>query len=221
MGDDDDRDTSSKPSRMRRAVRAGKMIGGGVSALTVALSLHGLPMLVHVLPHAPQLAVRWVGALLHKNGVIEETGIRFRDEAHLLRIVNKIVSAIGRRVDESYPMVDARLADGSRVNIAVRPISVDGGTNPVWNPDGTELFYRNGARMMSVAILDARNMVVARPVLLYQRRFGSSIDDRFDVTPDGHYFIDLDDSVAEPPPTEIVLVQNFAAELKRLAPPNR
>ena len=102
-----------------------------------------------------------------------------------------------------------------------RPISVDGGTNPVWNPDGTELFYRNGARMMSVAILDARNMVVARPVLLYQRRFGSSIDDRFDVTPDGHYFIDLDDSVAEPPPTEIVLVQNFAAELKRLAPPNR
>jgi pilus assembly protein CpaF len=63
---------------------------------------------------------------IERRGVIEETGIRFRDEAHLLRIVNKIVSAIGRRVDESAPMVDARLADGSRVNIAVRPISVDG-----------------------------------------------------------------------------------------------
>lgn len=63
---------------------------------------------------------------IERRGTLEETGIRFRDEAHLLRIVNKIVSAIGRRVDESYPMVDARLEDGSRVNIAVRPISVDG-----------------------------------------------------------------------------------------------
>ncbi|MBZ9746302.1 CpaF family protein [Mesorhizobium sp. CO1-1-7] len=63
---------------------------------------------------------------IERRGVIEETAIRFRDEAHLLRIINKIVSAIGRRVDESAPMVDARLEDGSRVNIAVRPVSVDG-----------------------------------------------------------------------------------------------
>ncbi len=63
---------------------------------------------------------------IERRGIIEETSIRFRDEAHLLRVVNKIVSNIGRRVDESSPMVDARLDDGSRVNIAVRPISVDG-----------------------------------------------------------------------------------------------
>lgn len=63
---------------------------------------------------------------VERRGQLEETAVRFRDEAHLLRIVNKIVSAIGRRVDESSPMVDARLEDGSRVNIAVRPISVDG-----------------------------------------------------------------------------------------------
>ncbi|TPI69311.1 CpaF family protein [Mesorhizobium sp. B2-8-9] len=63
---------------------------------------------------------------IERRGVLEETAIRFRDEAHLLRVINKIVSAIGRRVDESAPMVDARLEDGSRVNIAVRPISVDG-----------------------------------------------------------------------------------------------
>ncbi|RWX66908.1 CpaF family protein [Mesorhizobium sp. M4B.F.Ca.ET.089.01.1.1] len=63
---------------------------------------------------------------IERRGVLEETKIRFRDEAHLLRVINKIVSAIGRRVDESAPMVDARLDDGSRVNIAVRPISVDG-----------------------------------------------------------------------------------------------
>lgn len=63
---------------------------------------------------------------IERRGVLEETSIRFRDEAHLLRIINKIVSAIGRRVDESAPMVDARLNDGSRVNVAVRPVSVDG-----------------------------------------------------------------------------------------------
>jgi pilus assembly protein CpaF len=63
---------------------------------------------------------------IERRGVLEETGIRFRDEAHLLRVINKIVSAVGRRVDESMPMVDARLADGSRVNVAVRPVSIDG-----------------------------------------------------------------------------------------------
>jgi pilus assembly protein CpaF len=59
-------------------------------------------------------------------GQLELAPIRFKDEAHVLRIVNKIVSAVGRRVDESQPMIDARLADGSRINVAVRPIAVDG-----------------------------------------------------------------------------------------------
>ncbi len=59
-------------------------------------------------------------------GVLEPTGVRFKDEAHLLRIINKIVSAVGRRVDESHPMCDARLLDGSRVNVAVRPVAIDG-----------------------------------------------------------------------------------------------
>jgi pilus assembly protein CpaF len=59
-------------------------------------------------------------------GVIEPTAVRFKDEAHLIRIVNKIVSAVGRRVDESQPLCDARLQDGSRINIAVRPVAVDG-----------------------------------------------------------------------------------------------
>ena len=59
-------------------------------------------------------------------GKLERTKVHFKDEAHLLRIINKIVAGVGRRVDESSPMVDARLPDGSRVNIAIRPISVDG-----------------------------------------------------------------------------------------------
>ena len=63
---------------------------------------------------------------VERGGMLEPCGVRFKDEAHLLRIVNKIVSAVGRRVDESHPMCDARLLDGSRVNVAVRPIGVDG-----------------------------------------------------------------------------------------------
>src|SRR5262245_35855400 len=59
-------------------------------------------------------------------GQLERTPMRFRDEAHLLRILNRIVSAVGRRVDESQPMVDARLQDGSRVNAVIRPLAVDG-----------------------------------------------------------------------------------------------
>jgi pilus assembly protein CpaF len=54
--------------------------------------------------------------------------VRFKDEKHLLRIIQKIVSAVGRRVDESSPMVDARLADGSRVNAVVPPLAIDGST---------------------------------------------------------------------------------------------
>src|SRR3974377_1802471 len=59
-------------------------------------------------------------------GKLEATRIHFKDEAHLIRIINKIVAGIGRRVDESSPMVDARLPDGSRVNVAIKPIAVDG-----------------------------------------------------------------------------------------------
>src|SRR5580658_3885352 len=63
---------------------------------------------------------------VERQGMLEPTGVRFKDESHLLRIINKIVSAVGRRVDESHPMCDARLLDGSRVNVAVRPVAIDG-----------------------------------------------------------------------------------------------
>jgi pilus assembly protein CpaF len=59
-------------------------------------------------------------------GVLEKVPTRFQDEKHLLRIIQKIVSAVGRRVDESSPFVDARLADGSRVNAIVSPLAIDG-----------------------------------------------------------------------------------------------
>ena len=63
---------------------------------------------------------------VERYGVLEPSAVRFKDEKHLLRIIQKIVSAVGRRIDESSPMVDARLADGSRVNAIVAPLSLDG-----------------------------------------------------------------------------------------------
>jgi pilus assembly protein CpaF len=63
---------------------------------------------------------------VERRGVIEKTDIVFRDNAHLMHIIDKIVSAVGRRIDESSPMVDARLLDGSRVNIVIPPLAVDG-----------------------------------------------------------------------------------------------
>jgi pilus assembly protein CpaF len=63
---------------------------------------------------------------VERAGILEETKIVFKDDAHLMRVINKIVSAIGRRVDESSPMVDARLADGSRVNVILPPLAIDG-----------------------------------------------------------------------------------------------
>jgi pilus assembly protein CpaF len=63
---------------------------------------------------------------VERRGMLELTGISFRDSSHLLRIIDKIVSQVGRRVDESTPMVDARLLDGSRVNAIIPPLAVDG-----------------------------------------------------------------------------------------------
>jgi pilus assembly protein CpaF len=63
---------------------------------------------------------------VERKGILEMTSIQFRDDVHLMGIIDRIVSAIGRRVDESSPMVDARLADGSRVNAIIPPLAVDG-----------------------------------------------------------------------------------------------
>lgn len=63
---------------------------------------------------------------IERGGLLERLNISFRDDRHLLQIIDRIVSAVGRRIDESTPMVDARLADGSRVNAIIPPLALDG-----------------------------------------------------------------------------------------------
>src|SRR5205814_7739420 len=64
--------------------------------------------------------------LVERGGLLERTATTFQDDRHLLRVIDRIVSGVGRRVDDSSPMVDARLLDGSRFNAIIPPLAVDG-----------------------------------------------------------------------------------------------
>src|SRR5881409_1082751 len=72
------------------------------------------------------LVNRFDRVYVERAGKLEPTGLSFKDDAHLMQIIDRIVSRVGRRVDESSPMVDARLADGSRVNAIIPPLAIDG-----------------------------------------------------------------------------------------------
>src|SRR5213082_1271295 len=72
------------------------------------------------------LVNRYNQVYVEREGRLQETEITFQNDAHLYRIIERIVSMVGRRIDESSPMVDARLQDGSRVNAVIPPLSLDG-----------------------------------------------------------------------------------------------
>ena len=72
------------------------------------------------------LVNRYDRVYIERGGKLELTGLTFKDNSHLMQIIERIVSRVGRRVDESSPMVDARLADGSRVNAIIPPLAIDG-----------------------------------------------------------------------------------------------
>jgi len=87
-----------------------------------------LEMLLHDGSISDILVNRHDQVYVEREGKLEETDIMFKDDAHLMQIIERIVSSVGRRIDESSPMVDARLADGSRVNAVVPPLALDGPT---------------------------------------------------------------------------------------------
>ena len=130
-----------QPDDLRREVSA--LVGQVLNEDKVVLKTEDFQKLVDELldevlgfgPLEPLLADPTVNDILvnsysnvyvERFGLLEKTKVRFRDERHLLRIIDKIVSGVGRRVDESQPWVDARLEDGSRVNAIVRPCAIDG-----------------------------------------------------------------------------------------------
>jgi pilus assembly protein CpaF len=136
-----DRVTEVNRDEVRREV--GHILEGLVVGESTPMSMHERERLAKEVldevfglgPLEPLLADPTVSDILvntYKNiyverkGILEQTNIRFRDDAHLMTIIDRIVSAVGRRVDESSPMVDARLVDGSRVNAIIPPLAIDG-----------------------------------------------------------------------------------------------
>jgi pilus assembly protein CpaF len=108
---------------------------------------------------------------VERRGKLEKADIKFRDNDHLLQIIDRIVSKVGRRVDETSPMVDARLPDGSRVNAIIPPLALDGptmsirrfGTNPLKLEDllNYKAFTAEMAMMMEAAIKARLNIIIS------------------------------------------------------------
>ena len=108
---------------------------------------------------------------VERGGVLQETKIMFKDNAHLMHIIDKVVSAIGRRVDESSPMVDARLADGSRVNVIIPPLAIDGphisirrfGHIPITDEDllANQTLTQPMLDLLKAAVASRLNMVIS------------------------------------------------------------
>src|SRR6202162_4010804 len=108
---------------------------------------------------------------VERRGKMEKTDVKFRDNDHLLQIIDRIVSKVGRRVDETSPMVDARLPDGSRVNAIIPPLALDGpsmsirrfGANPLKLEDllNFKAFAPEMAMMMEAAIKARLNIIIS------------------------------------------------------------
>jgi len=99
----------------------------------------------------------YANVFIERRGKLEKTSITFKDDEHLMRVIERIVSTVGRRIDEAQPMVDARLPDGSRVNAIIPPLAIDGpvlsirrfGTDPL----KMQALIENGALTREIAIL--------------------------------------------------------------------
>src|SRR5690349_15092536 len=99
---------------------------------------------------------------VERSGQLELTDIRFKDNAHLKKIIEKIVSRVGRRIDESVPMVDARLADGSRVNAIIPPLAIDGPSLSIrkFSKDPLQLYHLVEKRSLTPEIGELMKAIV-------------------------------------------------------------
>jgi len=113
-------DESSIPLNMLARKRIVKQIEDEVMGLGPLEPLLADPSVADILVNGFQ------SIYVERNGKLESTGVQFNSETHLRNIIDRIVSGVGRRIDESSPMVDARLKDGSRVNVIIPPLAIDG-----------------------------------------------------------------------------------------------
>jgi len=99
---------------------------------------------------------------VERSGRLELTAIQFKDDAHLKKIIEKIVSRVGRRIDESSPMVDARLADGSRVNAIIPPLAIDGPSLSIrkFSKDPLQLYHLVEKRSLTPEIGELMKAIV-------------------------------------------------------------
>lgn len=99
----------------------------------------------------------YANVFIERRGKLEKTSITFKDDEHLMRVIERIVSSVGRRIDEAQPMVDARLSDGSRVNAIIPPLAIDGPTLSIrrFGADPLKMprLIENGALTKEIAIL--------------------------------------------------------------------
>ena len=99
---------------------------------------------------------------VERSGRLEPTSVCFKDDAHLMKIIEKIVSRVGRRIDESVPMVDARLADGSRVNAIIPPLAIDGPSVSIrkFSKDPLQLYHLIEKRSLTPEIGELLKAIV-------------------------------------------------------------
>lgn len=157
---------------------------------------------------------------VERNGRLEEVDLAFKDDRHLMRIIERIVSSVGRRIDESSPMVDARLADGSRVNAIIPPLALDGpsvsirrfGTDKL---GALDLVDRNSMTRSMLDFLDA--CVRCRLNLLVSGGTGAGKTTLLNVLssfiPDGERIVTIEDAA------ELKLRQRHVVRLET-RPPN-
>jgi pilus assembly protein CpaF len=156
---------------------------------------------------------------VERNGRLERTQVRFQNNAHLLKIINKIVSNVGRRIDESSPMVDARLPDGSRVNAIIPPLAIDGcmlsiRRFTVQRPSLEDLIQRKSLSPQIGAVLQA--IGVAKLNILISGGTGAGKTTLLNILsgfiPDAERIITIEDSA------ELQLQQDHVCRLETRAP---